>query len=204
MQRMTTAQINAKYSNPAKNGVLNQTWYRSNIISVPLPFPMVYGDKEVRSCLIHRMAADSLVTVLTDIWNHYRAAAKSEARPALRAAVKKDFGYDHDTAFYDAEVEKRIKDLGSVYWDHETRAKLQALGLTSWGGSFNFRPVRGGQALSMHAYGIAVDIDPAHNALNTEGRMPDAVVKMFERRGWYWGGRFSRKDPMHFELTAKT
>jgi hypothetical protein len=68
------------------------------------------------------------------------------------------------------------------------------------GGTYNFRPIRGGRALSTHAYGIAIDIDPASNGLgDTTPAMPAWVVQAFERRGWVWGGRFSRVDGMHFQ-----
>jgi len=203
MKRLTIVQIKKKFGKPAKpDGTLDKAWQRANIVVAPMPFPMTYAGKEVRTCQLHRLAADSFTLVLTAIWNHYRVEVKEDARPALRVAVKRHFGYGEDSAFYDAEVEKRIKELGTLYWNHETLARLKELGLTNWGGSLNFRPVRGASSLSMHAYGIAVDIDPAHNQMGTTGRMPQAVIDAFESRGWYWGGRFSRRDPMHFEMTA--
>ena len=54
--------------------------------------------------------------------------------------------------------------------------------------------------LSMHAFGLAVDINVSTNQLGTEGDMDPEIVEIFERWGFIWGGDWSRPDPMHFEL----
>jgi hypothetical protein len=54
--------------------------------------------------------------------------------------------------------------------------------------------------LSMHAFGLAIDINTPTNQLGTQGDMDPRVVEIFERWGFVWGGRWSRPDPMHFEL----
>lgn len=54
--------------------------------------------------------------------------------------------------------------------------------------------------LSMHAFGLAVDLNTPTNQLGTTGDMDPRVVEIFERWGFVWGGRWSRPDPMHFEL----
>lgn len=54
--------------------------------------------------------------------------------------------------------------------------------------------------LSMHAFGLAIDLNTPTNQLGTEGDMDPRVVEIFERWGFVWGGRWSRPDPMHFEL----
>ena len=73
-----------------------------------------------------------------------------------------------------------------------------------YSGSFNYRLIRGGNSLSMHSYGCAVDFDVEHNPM---GRLsPDGyhanspLVLAFKREGWTWGGGWkSRPDPMHFQ-----
>lgn len=74
-------------------------------------------------------------------------------------------------------------------------------GVDQYDGCYNYRAVRGASHLSMHAYGAAIDMDAAHNALGaTHGRMPMAVVNLFKAEGWRWGGDYqNRKDFMHFE-----
>jgi hypothetical protein len=54
--------------------------------------------------------------------------------------------------------------------------------------------------LSMHAFGLAVDLNVSTNQLGTEGDMNPRIVEIFERWGFVWGGDWSRPDPMHFEL----
>ncbi len=55
--------------------------------------------------------------------------------------------------------------------------------------------------LSMHAFGLAFDINVASNGLGTVGDMDPEVVAIFEKWGFEWGGRWKpRPDPMHFEL----
>jgi hypothetical protein len=77
--------------------------------------------------------------------------------------------------------------------------------LVSYGGGFNFRPIRGGHSVSLHAWGIAWDFDPEHNALGTKGTMDSQIVDIFERHGFFWGGKFKgRKDPMHFQFATGT
>ena len=67
------------------------------------------------------------------------------------------------------------------------------------GGVYADRAVRGGSRLSTHAYAAAIDFNPETNALGTDGEMHLAVVETFEELGFTWGGRWARKDPMHFQ-----
>ncbi|HVL65241.1 MAG TPA: M15 family metallopeptidase [Actinomycetota bacterium] len=54
--------------------------------------------------------------------------------------------------------------------------------------------------LSMHAFGLAVDLNVSTNGLGTRGDIDPRIVEVFEKWGFEWGGRWSRPDPMHFEL----
>ena len=56
------------------------------------------------------------------------------------------------------------------------------------------------RGLSMHAFGLAFDINTSTNGLGTRGDLHPEVVATFEKWGFAWGGRWSRPDPMHFEL----
>ena len=52
--------------------------------------------------------------------------------------------------------------------------------------------------LSTHAYGIAVDINPATNQPGTRGDLHPGLVDVLEMHGFEWGGRWrSFLDPMH-------
>jgi hypothetical protein len=88
-------------------------------------------------------------------------------------------------------------------WEHYGRSQyvIEGYGLDRFGGTFNFRKIRGSIRISNHAYASAIDLDPDHNLLGAEhGRMPADVVALFKQEGWRWGGDYhGRKDWMHFE-----
>lgn len=54
--------------------------------------------------------------------------------------------------------------------------------------------------LSMHAFGLAVDLNVSTNLLGSRGDMDPRIVEIFEKWGFTWGGWWDRPDPMHFEL----
>ena len=87
--------------------------------------------------------------------------------------------------------------------------------------AFCFRDISGGAGLSLHAFGLAVDINPVQNpyvtaageVLPPAGRAyldradrrdgmivrPSPVITAFESIGWEWGGEWTRvKDYHHF------
>lgn len=79
--------------------------------------------------------------------------------------------------------------------------------ILSYEGAFYPRYVRGSRrTLSNHSWGTAFDCNYAWNQL---GRVPAAkgtkgsvreLVETANKFGFYWGGHFSRKDGMHWEL----
>lgn len=60
-------------------------------------------------------------------------------------------------------------------------------------------PSRG---LSLHTWGIAVDLNVASNQMGTVGALDRRVVAILGRWGFSWGGTWRVPDPMHFELAA--
>lgn len=56
------------------------------------------------------------------------------------------------------------------------------------------------RALSMHAFGLAFDVNVQTNLFGTEGRLDPRIVEIFQRWGFEWGGGWDPPDPMHFEL----
>lgn len=60
-------------------------------------------------------------------------------------------------------------------------------------------PQRG---LSLHTWGIAIDLNVAGNQRGTVGEIDRDVVAIFKRWGFAWGGDWQWTDPMHFELAA--
>lgn len=80
------------------------------------------------------------------------------------------------------------------------------LGLDMYGGCYNKRRMRGGTKWSTHAWGVAVDFDPARNRLSwgaDRARLarPDAerFWQIWEREGWVSLGRSKGYDFMHVQ-----
>ncbi len=57
-------------------------------------------------------------------------------------------------------------------------------------------------AISLHTWGIAIDLDARTNQRGGRGTMDPRVVAIFTQWGFRWGGDWSYTDPMHFELGA--
>lgn len=66
-------------------------------------------------------------------------------------------------------------------------------------GCLMVRDVRGEPGKpSTHSYALAVDFNAKALPLGSDLRFSDAFVACFTKRGFAYGGDFSRKDPMHF------
>lgn len=84
------------------------------------------------------------------------------------------------------------------------QARVDAQHVSSFSGDWVVRQMRGLHALSMHAYGLAFDLDAPHNPL--AGRHPffrpdHPFVALAEKHGFVWGGRWNgRPDAMHFQF----
>ena len=157
-----------------RGGGLNEAWAEKNLVSVPLPFVMRYAfDTKVKitHCQFHRLIAVNLTGALQDVWTF------------ARTEMKKKYGYNQTTEFY----------------DNKARAYLRLYGLDLFGGTHVYRRKRGTVGLSMHAYGIAIDINPAKNPMGKKGVMPEWFVAIFKKWGFTWGGTWKRRDDMHFQ-----
>lgn len=58
------------------------------------------------------------------------------------------------------------------------------------------------QGLSLHTWGIAVDLNVSGNHRGTVGDIDRRVVRIFKKWGFAWGGDWEWTDPMHFELAT--
>lgn len=72
--------------------------------------------------------------------------------------------------------------------------------MKTWDGCFIIRQKRGLSSLSMHSWGLAVDINAFENQLNQTPKLSARFVKCFADAGLEWGGNWTRKDGMHFEI----
>ncbi len=102
-----------------------------------------------------------------------------------------------------------LRVLGRVL-DHYGQQQISDLHLDHWGGCFNKRRIRGGSRWSTHAWGIALDYDPARNQLKW-GRdrawfaRPeyDPWWQFWEEEGWVSLGRARNYDWMHVQAARR-
>lgn len=73
--------------------------------------------------------------------------------------------------------------------------------IKTWDGCFNIRLMRGLPSMSLHSWGIAVDMNAFENGLGVEPKFSAGFVKCFTDAGFDWGGTWRRKDGMHFQLS---
>ena len=73
--------------------------------------------------------------------------------------------------------------------------------LKTFDGCFNIRKKRGLNSMSLHSWGIAIDVNAFENGLNKEPKLSAGFVKCFTDNGFDWGGTWERKDGMHFQLS---
>ncbi|MEG0024432.1 MAG: hypothetical protein RR719_03665 [Akkermansia sp.] len=103
-----------------------------------------------------------------------------------------------------AEPIKRIFEEVFTYYGS---IRINQLGLNLYGGCFNDRKIVGGVSKSMHAWGIAIDLDPEHNGLKIHrpnarfsAREYEPFWEIIENQGAVSLGRERDYDWMHFQF----
>ena len=126
--------------------------------------------------------------------------------PACTAPFARLNLYGEGVVTVDVLIVDALKALNRVLvdWDYRTRRADT--------GAYNCRQITGGTNYSLHAYGIAVDLNwntnPYGRTLVTDMAigMIEAIEGIRTAGGvqvWRWGGRYSNnKDAMHFEVVA--
>ena len=73
-----------------------------------------------------------------------------------------------------------------------------------YAGCYAPRRIQPRGTLSLHAWGLALDLNAASNPVGGESSQNPRLVRVMERHGFYWGGDFPTvPDPMHFEFRGR-
>jgi hypothetical protein len=83
-----------------------------------------------------------------------------------------------------------------------SRGLAAAIHPEEYAGCYYPRYIAGTTQLSLHSFGIALDLNVPGNRRGTVGEMDRTVVEIFKRWGFAWGGDWAYTDPMHFEMNA--
>jgi len=73
--------------------------------------------------------------------------------------------------------------------------------IKTWDGCFNIRRSKGGNAYSLHSWGVAFDINAESNGYGNSPQMSKKLVRCFTMAGFEWGGDWQTPDGMHFQLS---
>lgn len=97
-----------------------------------------------------------------------------------------------------------IPQLRGALQEIQDRGLAHLIDTTQYGGCWVPRHIlfNPGSGLSMHAWGLAVDLNVSTNGYGASPQMDPRIVEVFDRWGFVWGGRWSTPDGMHFELGA--
>ena len=78
--------------------------------------------------------------------------------------------------------------------------------VTRTAGTFYWRVIKNTNRLSMHSFGIAIDINTDYSNyweweknVKYKNKIPMEIVEIFEKHGFIWGGKWYHFDTMHFE-----
>ena len=74
--------------------------------------------------------------------------------------------------------------------------------LKTWDGCFNIRKKRGLSTMSLHSWGLAIDVNAFENGLYQTPKLSPTFANCFTDAGFDWGGTWLRQDGMHFQLSA--
>ena len=70
----------------------------------------------------------------------------------------------------------------------------------TWDGCFQIRRKKTNESMSLHSWGLAIDINAAWNGLDKVPTMSKELVACFTDAGFDWGGLWKTPDGMHFQL----
>ncbi len=145
------------------------------------------------------------------IQKKYGRAGEENNLVSIQLPYPMKLAWDTKTVVNSIRCHKLVAtDLSNVFKDILTTyglTKIQELGIDLFGGCYNFRLMRGGNSLSRHSWGIAIDLDPNRNTLKETKKTarfakPEYkdMIDIFYKHGFISYGVEGDFDWMHFEI----
>ena len=137
---------------------------------------------------------EQIVATFGDIYNYIRADGSLDprwqadclARIVLLFALQ--LSWDLTTSVSQMTCHKRLVEVFASVLQRIQTGGLKGT-IKTFGGCFSFRPQRTGSKLSTHAWGIAIDLNPATNAQGSAGDMDARRHSNISRRRFFVGRR---------------
>jgi hypothetical protein len=99
---------------------------------------------------------------------------------------------------------RMLPQLRRALADVERRGLARLIDPGDYAGCYAPRRIPSTGSLSLHALGLAVDFNASTNAQYAHGDQDPRLVRIMERHGFTWGGRWpTAPDPMHFEFQGR-
>jgi hypothetical protein len=96
---------------------------------------------------------------------------------------------------------KMIRPLRAALGELARRGLSQLVDPGDYAGCYAPRRIQARGQLSLHAWGVAIDLNASANPFMGRSRQDPRLVRIMQRHGFTWGGEWpTRPDPMHFEL----
>ena len=93
-----------------------------------------------------------------------------------------------------------LPQLRAALTEIKARGLADTINPDEYAGCFYPRFIAGTSQLSLHSFGIALDLNVPGNQRGTVGEMDRTVVSIFKKWGFAWGGDWNYTDPMHFQM----
>jgi hypothetical protein len=162
----------------------------------------------------HKLSADGIIGALT--WQAlFGTAIPTPVTPAVfyQSELMNLFGDPHESSFryqwiVPATVHRWKFECHKLMVGPLQKAveNLNAAGLIqewhTYDGCWVVRYMRGSSQLSIHSWGLAIDINAAENPFNSPNfAMTEAFAKCWKDAGFIWGGDWSSPvDAMHMQI----
>lgn len=211
---------------PQVDAVVNERWGEDLGIesgNALLVYTGIHSPREVREDLMELAGDDASVTILgpdldpgTQQTAVLTGGSVAEAVGTFRYTVLGAGRIGPEQAWVSANIRTEpVPILGSVTCHRVMFPQLRAAllevvqrGLADeihpeeYAGCYYPRYIAGTQQLSLHSFGIALDLNVPGNQRGTVGEIDRDVVAIFKKWGFAWGGDWAYTDPMHFEMEA--